>query len=62
MEVNNGEQLVAKTVVSFPTDGPVHAVASLETRPASSTQSKEKNEAEVLLQPSAPPISTSGNE
>ncbi|CAL8147844.1 unnamed protein product [Orchesella dallaii] len=55
MEMTSMDQLIAKTIVSFPKDGTVQAVASLETYPSKTTVHEH-------IQPSAPPMPTSESE
>lgn len=55
VEVATTEQLIAKTIVSFPKDGPVQAVASVETYPSATT-----GHGPSYAKPSAPPLPTSG--
>lgn len=54
-DVHNAEQLIAKTVVSFPKDGPIHAVATLETYPGVK-KSVSSPSYHVNVKPSAPPM------
>lgn len=55
MEVNSTEKLVTKTVVSFPKDGTIQAVASVAAYPSGKNRSPPN-----YTKPSAPPMLTSG--
>lgn len=54
-DLSTTDQIVAKTVVSFPKDGPVHAISSLETFPG-----VKVTQSQSYAKPSAPPLPTSG--
>jgi hypothetical protein len=62
MDSSGTDRLIAKTVVSFPKDGQIHAIASLETVPghSHSNMSSKTTEAQIIMRPSAPPLPTSG--
>lgn len=60
MDSTGTDKLIAKTVVSFPRDGHIHAVASLETVPGNSYMPSKMSEAQIIMHPSAPPLPSSG--
>jgi len=59
IELQSNDRLIAKTIVSFPKDGQVTATASLEAVPAGGTS--KSSEAMITMQPTAPPLPTSGS-
>ncbi|XP_021949051.1 rac GTPase-activating protein 1 isoform X2 [Folsomia candida] len=62
MDSTGTDKLIAKTVVSFPRDGHIHAVASLETVPGNSYMPSKMSEAQIIMHPSAPPLPSSESE